>query len=340
MSGLSRLSIFRPDPFTLGIVGAVALASALPARGQTAEALGTLVKVAITAMFFLYGARLKRELVISNLTNWRLHVAITLISFVLFPLVALTSGVLVPHVLSPDLYVGIVFLSALPSTLQASIVFTSIARGNVAGAVCSASLSNLLGVVLTPLLVMLLLNRSGAGMSLHAIEAIALQLLVPFIAGQLSRPFIGGWADRHKALLTFIDRISILLLVYSAFSEAVAGALWQRLGAADIAAAVSVDVVLLIFVLLATRMIARRIGFSRADEIAIVFCGSKKSMVCGLPMANVLFAGGAIGVIVIPLMMFHQLQLIACAMLARRYAGEPPIVDDEARLGVTGSQPA
>lgn len=323
MSFLDRLSSFRPDPFTLGIIGAVAVASALPVRGDAAEAMSGLVKVAIVVLFFLYGARLPRELVVSNLANWRLHTAITLCTFALFPLLALMSGLLVPQVLSRDLYVGIVFLSVLPSTLQASVVFTSIARGNVAGAICSASLSNLLGVVLTPLLVALLLSADGAGVSLRSVEAIAVLLLLPFVVGQLSRPLIGGWADRNKRLLTFVDRASILLMVYSAFSEAVVGGLWHRLGLADFAAVVIADAALLVMVLIATTQIARRAGFSRQDEIAIVFCGSKKSMVCGLPMANVLFAGQALGVIVIPLMVFHQLQLVACAMLARRYAAEP-----------------
>ncbi|HET6389548.1 bile acid:sodium symporter family protein [Hyphomicrobium sp.] len=317
---LNRLHALRPDPFTLAIMTVVAIASMLPARGIAAESLGHLVKVVIVVLFFLYGARVPREAVIANLSHWRLHAMITLCTFVMFPLLALLSGALVPHVLSHDLYVGIVFLSVLPSTLQASIVFTSLAGGNVPAAICSASLSSLLGVVLTPALVALLLNGSGASVSLQSIEAITAQVLLPFIAGQLARPWLGRWADRNKAMLISIDRASILLMVYSAFSEAVVGGLWHRFGPADFSIIIAADIILLALVLVATTQLARRAGFSRADEIAIVFCGSKKSMVVGLPMANVLFAGQAVGVIVTPLMVFHQVQLIACAILARRYA--------------------
>ena len=317
---LNRLHALRPDPFTLAIMTVVAIASMLPARGIAAESFGHLVKVVIVVLFFLYGARVPREAVIANLSHWRLHAMITLCTFVMFPLLALLSGALVPHVLSHDLYAGIVFLSVLPSTLQASIVFTSLAGGNVPAAICSASLSSLLGVVLTPALVALLLNGSGASVSLQSIEAIAAQVLLPFIAGQLVRPWLGSWADRNKAMLISIDRASILLMVYSAFSEAVVGGLWRRFGLADFSIIIAADIILLALVLVSTTQLARRAGFSRADEIAIVFCGSKKSMVVGLPMANVLFAGQAVGVIVTPLMVFHQVQLIACAILARRYA--------------------
>lgn len=316
----ARLQVLRPDPFTLAIVMAVAGASVLPARGFAGESIGCLVKVAIAVLFFLYGARLPREVVIANLSHWRLHTMIALCTFVAFPVFALLLGVLLQNMLAHDLLAGIVFLSVLPSTLQASIVFTSLAGGNVPAAICSTSLSSLLGVVLTPALVALLLNASGANVSVGSVEAIAVQVLLPFVAGQFARPLLSTWADRNKSMLTCIDRATILLMVYGAFSEAVAGGLWRRLAPADFAIIIVVDIVLLVVVLVSTMQLARRAGFSRADEIAIVFCGSKKSMVVGLPMANVLFAGQAIGVIVIPLMIFHQVQLIACAILARRYA--------------------
>jgi sodium/bile acid cotransporter 7 len=318
----NRLQAFRPDPFTLAIVSVVVLASFLPARGLAAEALSYVVEIAIAVLFFLYGARLPRELVVANIAHWRLHLTITACTFALFPAFALASGFLVPDILSPDLYTGVVFLSVLPSTVQASIVFTSMAGGNVPAAICSASLSNLLGVVLTPALVALLLHANGASVSLESIEAILLQVLLPFAVGQLLRPWLSAWAERRKALLSRIDRGSVLIMVYSAFSAAVVGGLWHRLGFADFAAVVATDIVLLAVVLASTTMLARRLGFSRADEIAIVFCGSKKSMVVGLPMANVLFAGHALGDIVIPILIYHQLQTIACAILARRYAAQ------------------
>lgn len=317
---MSKALTFRYlDPFTLAIVTAVLVASVLPLSGQAAVAGSVAVKLIIALLFFTYGARLPRELVVENLANWRLHAMITFCTFVLFPLLALGSVVLVPSVLARDLYTGIVFLSVLPSTLQASVVFTSIARGNVAGAICSASLSNLLGVFLTPLLVALLLGKHAAPINIASIEAIVVQLLLPFVAGQLARPWLAGWADRNKASLTLMDRGSVVAMVYVAFSAAFLGGLRDQLALGDLAIVIVVDAILLGLVLILTRQLARQLGFSREDEIATVFCGSKKSLIVGLPMANVLFAGHAVGIIVIPLMVFHQLQLIACAILARRY---------------------
>jgi sodium/bile acid cotransporter 7 len=233
----------------------------------------------------------------------------------------------------------VILLCALPSTVQASIAFTSIARGNVPAALCSATLSNLIGIVLTPVLVGFLLSTgqggSQGGVSVHAVGDILAQLLLPFAAGQALRPWIGAWAERNRRLLTVVDRGSILLVVYAAFSEGMVAGIWHSIDAATMARLFVVDAALLVAVLAATTLLSRRLGFSRADEITIVFCGSKKSLASGLPMASVLFAGSSVGLIVLPLMLFHQLQLMVCATLARRYAAgttrTPP---------VTGTTPA
>jgi sodium/bile acid cotransporter 7 len=324
------LARLRLDPFTMALLTVVATASLLPVHGTGAEGLSVVTDLAIGIMFFLYGARLPREAVVSGLTHWRLHLLVLVSTFVLFPLLALAAGLLVPHLLSRDLYVGIVYLAVLPSTVQSSIAFTSIARGNVAAAICSASASNLIGMVLTPVMVGLLLSAHGGGLSLHAVESIAAQLFLPFAAGQALRPWLGRWAERNKKLLSYTDRGSILLVVYGAFSEAVVGGIWHQLPVSDLLVMVAVDGVLLALVLAITTLVSRGFGFDKEDEVAIVFCGSKKSLATGVPMANVLFAGQAIGVIVLPLMLFHQIQLMACAALARRYAARARVAANEA----------
>ncbi len=207
----------------------------------------------------------------------------------------------------------------LPSTVQSSIAFTSIARGNVPAALCAATLSNLLGMLLTPLLAGLLLSSQG-GFSIRGAGDILVQLLLPFLAGQLARPWIGEWAQRNKQLLGLVDRGSILLVVYTAFSEGVTQGIWHQLGLADLGRLMMVDAALLAAVLAITTYGSRFLGFSRADEVTIVFCGSKKSLASGLPMATVLLAGQSVGLIVLPLMLFHQIQLMVCAWLAKRYA--------------------
>lgn len=312
------LAALRPDSFTLLILATVGLASVLPATGAAAYGLDLAVQVSVATLFFLHGSRLAREAVLQAIGHWRLQLAILAVTFAVFPLLALGSGPVLVRVLDPTLCFGVLFLCCLPSTVQSSIAFTSLAHGNVPAAACAASASNLCGIAATPLLLGLLLSRQGE-VSLGAVGSIVLLLLVPFVAGQLARPWIGGWVGRRRLLLTTVDRGAILLMIYSAFGKAVVGGVWQRISGVDLLLVVVVCAVLLALVLLLTIAGARRLGFSRADETAIVFCGSMKSLVTGMPMANVLFPGAQAGLLVIPLIVFHQLQLLACAVLARRY---------------------
>jgi sodium/bile acid cotransporter 7 len=217
---------------------------------------------------------------------------------------------------------GILFLCALPSTVQSSIAFVAIARGNVPAAVCSASASSLLGIFVTPVLVGLLLatHHDANTSAWKSIGDICMQLLVPFIAGQIARRWIGRWVDRYRNTLKYVDQGSILLVVYTAFSEAVNQGLWQQMPLPTLGGLIVVCLVLLAIALWMTRLAARRLGFDKEDEITIVFCGSKKSLATGVPMAKVLFPVNAVGAIVLPLMLFHQIQLMVCAVLAQRYA--------------------
>ncbi|MBR0664605.1 bile acid:sodium symporter [Roseomonas hellenica] len=318
---LTRIwSSLHIDPYLAALVGTVALAALLPVRGAGAEAMDWAVRAAVALLFFLYGARLSPQAVLAGLMHWRLQAIIFASTFILFPAAGLLLTTLLRPWLTPELTLGIMFVCALPSTVQSSIAFTSIARGNVSAALCSASISNLLGMVLTPALMVVLLNTHGTGFSLKALADIALQLLLPFVAGQLLRPLIGAWLLRHKAITSVVDRGSILLVVYAAFSAGMVAGIWSRVSPTGLVIVLLLDMVLLALVLLVTTRVSRWCGFSTEDEIAIVFCGSKKSMAAGIPMANILFAGQALGLIVLPLMLFHQAQLFACATLARRYA--------------------
>jgi sodium/bile acid cotransporter 7 len=320
---LARLNL---DPFIVGIVCAAAIAFFLPARGVGATVANDATTVLIGLLFFLYGARLSTAETVAGMRHWRLQLVVFAATFVMFPLLGLAARVLVPTVLTPALYAGVMLLCAVPSTVQSSIVFTSIARGNVAAAICAASLSSLAGVLVTPVLVGLLITGgSGGGISAGSIVDIVLRLLVPFVLGQLSRRWIGGWLTAHKRPLRLIDRGSILMVVYTAFSAGVVAGSWHQLTALRLVGLILVNLVLLGLALGITWAGSRLLGFDRADRVTIVFCGSKKSLAAGLPMASVLFAGygaGAVGLVVLPLMLFHQIQLMACAALARRWAGK------------------
>jgi sodium/bile acid cotransporter 7 len=312
---------FLPDNFSLAIIATVAVASLLPCSGNAAEIFHKLTKAGIALLFFLHGAKLSREAILAGIAHWRLHLLVLSCTFMLFPLLGMAVKPVALWMATPQLYTGLLYLCMLPSTVQSSIAFVAVARGNVPAAVCSASASNLFGIFITPLLVGLFITRGAThGGSLNSVLAIVYQLLLPFIAGQLLRPWIGHWVDRNKATLKFVDQGSILLVVYTAFSEAVIQGLWQALPVRALIGLVLLNLLLLGLAILATTLLSRRLGFSREDEITIVFCGSKKSLASGVPMAKVLFAGSAVGMVVLPVMLFHQMQLMLCAVLAQRYA--------------------
>lgn len=324
MSQVSILSRLQIDVYIVALLATVAVASLLPARGVVATGFDHATTAAIGFLFFLYGARLSVKQAIDGLKNWRLHSIVLTSTFLVFPLLGLAARLLMPGVLSPELYAGLMFLCCLPSTVQSSIAFTSIARGNVAAAICSAAFSNLIGIVLTPLLVALLLFPGGeGGVSLDSVRDIMVQLLVPFTVGQLLRRWIGSVLTAHKKVLSYVDRGSILLVVYTAFSKGVTTGIWGHLSPVSLVLLLVVNIVLLTIVMVTTTVAARMLGFSHEDEIAIVFCGSKKSLVSGVPMATVLFPTATVGLTVLPLMLYHQTQLMVCAWLARRYATRP-----------------
>jgi sodium/bile acid cotransporter 7 len=179
----------------------------------------------------------------------------------------------------------------------------------------------MLGVVLTPLLVSSLLPAAGGGFSLHAYAAIAREILLPFILGQMIRPWSAAWLLRHPLMTAVVDRGSVLVVVYAAFSAGMAAGIWHLLSIKSLLAILAIDVATLAVVIIVTTWASRWLAFSTEDEIAAVFCGSKKSLAGGIPMAVILFPGHAVGLIVLPLMLFHQAQLFVCAALARRYAG-------------------
>ncbi|WP_019201535.1 bile acid:sodium symporter family protein [Tsukamurella sp. 1534] len=317
---LDKLSI---DGFIVAIFAAVGVAALFPAEGGAVPVVDGAVTVAIAILFFLYGARIHPREAIAGLKHWRLHAVILGFTFVVFPIIGVLLQFLPEALLMPSLYAGVLFMTLLPSTVQSSIAFTSIAGGNVPGAIVSASVSNLLGVFVTPLLVLALMATTGE-VQFHSssIVDLCLQLLLPFLLGQLLRPWIAEFVTRHAAALKYVDRGSIVLVVYAAFSAGMREHIWSQVSWVGVVQLIVLSVLLVLFMLWLTRFSAERLGFDRADMIAIQFCGTKKSMATGLPMAAVLFAGQPVGLLVLPLMIFHQIQLMMCAWLAARYGRE------------------
>ncbi len=319
----ARLRRLRPDPFVMALAATVAAATTLPCHGSGASVFHLLGILAIASLFFLQGARLSPEAILAGMTNWKLHAGIAGTTFVLFPILGSVVIALMPHAFGRPLALGILFLCALPSTVQSSIALTSIAQGNVAGAICAATASSLMGLVLTPLLFGLMSHVRGGGVDLSSMWQVFAELLLPFAVGHLLRPWIGAWTARNKRLLTVTDRGSILLVVYSAFSAAVTHGIWQQVPPAVLGMLALVVAALLATALLVTSIGARSFGLEHTDEVAVVFCGSQKSLVAGIPIASVMFAGPILGIVVLPIMLYHPMQLIVGAWLARRYAKRP-----------------
>lgn len=315
------MGFLRLDPMMVKLIITVLLATFLPAKGAFVPFFEWLTTAAIALLFFMHGAKLSREKIIAGSSHWRLHLWIMFSTFIMFPILGLLFVWWHPLPLSAELYSGFLYLCILPATVQSSIAFTSLAGGNVAAAVCAASASSLLGIFVSPLLVGLVMHvhSDAQGNGLEQVGKIMLQLLVPFLLGHFSRRWIGAWVEKHRSLIGKTDQTSILLVVYSAFSEAVVNGIWHQVNVMTLLLIVVGCLGLLAVVLIINVVAARAFGFKRPDEITILFCGSKKSLANGVPMANILFPASVIGILVLPLMIFHQVQLMACSFIARHY---------------------
>ena len=319
------------DPNLMFILASLALGLILPVAGTSADVLDVVTKVAIFVLFFGYGARLSAAESVAGLKNWKLHVAILGTTFIIYPLIALPLHLLPDALTSTPIKMGLIFLCLVPSTVQSSITFTSLAGGNVAAAMVSATASNVLGVLLTPLLVMLLIPNAGGGsVGLSQLWDVMLQLLLPFFLGQLSRFLTAKFMAKHKARLRFLDQGIICLIVYGAFSDLRVSGVWRQLQLVDLISVVIIVAALLTLMFWLTWHLGSWMGLPRQDQIALLFCGTKKSLATGVPMASVLFSGPIVSVLVIPLMLYHQAQLIVSSILAgklRNSTPEPPSSD-------------
>jgi len=310
---------FLPDRFLLLIIGMAVLGTLLPVHGDGRTVVSWLSKIMVGILFFLYGTRLERSEAITGLKHWRMHAVILACTFVVFPVIGMALRPLSPALIGPDLYRGILWICVVPGTIQSAVNFTSIAKGNVAGAVISSSLSNMLGVVITPLLAMWLMSTTGLVIAASSILDVVAQVLAPFVLGQLLRKWCAGFVLSHPKLKYF-DQATIAGVVYLAFADAITEHVWSRTNVRDVLLIVVIALVILAFMLWFTWHLAGWLHFERRDQIAIQFCGTKKSLTSGVPMAYVIFPAASVGLIVLPLMIFHQAQLMACSILASRYA--------------------
>ena len=315
----------RPDWFLLGMAAAVALAWVIPQPGAKGGALHPELvnQLAVSLIFFLHGLTLSFAALAAGTRQWRLHLLVQSSTFLLFPLLGLLLLLGLGTRVDPELRTGLFFLCALPSTVSSSVALTAAARGNVAAAVFNATLSSLLGVVLTPLWLSVVLGASGRALPLGSVVLdLVLWLVLPLFIGQAARHWLGAWASRNKRRINVVDRLTILVLVYTSFCDSVTAGVW-RSGGVALAVSATACVVLLSLLLTLTWLGGRCFGFARPDRITALFCGSKKTLASGVPMARLMFgAHPQLAIILLPIMIYHPLQLLVGGWLANRLAGD------------------
>lgn len=321
----------KPDWFMLGMVVAVALAWIFPGPGADGGWMHPelLTKIGVALVFFLHGLAISFEAMRAGMLRWKLHLVVQGCTFLFFPIIGLIVLWCGKGWIPEDAGMGFFYLCALPSTVSSSVAMTAAARGNVAAAVFNATLSSLIGIVLTPIWVSLVMEHSadGQGMEYGKVMLDLVQwLLVPLIAGQLLRPVFGAWAARNKKTIHIVDRGTILLLVYTSFCDSMQWGVWSGHGYGLLLGTALAALVLFAVVLATTNFTARLLGFSEEDRITAVFCGSKKSLAQGIPMARLIFGSNpALGIILLPILIYHPLQLFICGILASRWARRPVV---------------
>ncbi|MBY8025098.1 bile acid:sodium symporter [Vibrio fluvialis] len=321
---MNVLAKLRKEWFLVGMVVAIALATVTSEFGRSGGVihLDQLTGIGIAIVFFLHGLGLSPQAIKAGLTNWRLHVYIQMATFVVYPILWVIFGEAFLAYMPSALAFGFCYLLVLPSTISSSVAMTSVGKGNVPGAIFNASLSSILGVFITPLLIQLFMGFEGVQLDLlDSVISISKLLLLPMIAGQIMRPYLVAWVDRHKAVVNKVDKYVILLIVYNAFCDSVVNGIWSEFSVGLLATSIIICTVILLVMVHLIQWGARRTKFTLPDEVAAVFCGTKKTLAAGIPMAKVIFgADPSLGMILLPIMLYHPIQIFYCAVLANRYA--------------------
>lgn len=307
------------DGFVLTLISILIIGILVPVPASWTNFLTQLGTWAVTILFLVYGMRLRTSEVWAGLTNYRLQGSVFICTFLLFPIAGLALSTAATPLLGATFALGLLYLSLLPSTVQSSVSFTSIAGGNVAGAVCAATISNISGMLLTPALVWLFIGASS-GIDASSVVDVLLKLLLPFCVGQILQPWVGDWVRGRKFLTRAVDRGTILIVVAASITGATARGLWASVSIREVFWLLVFSLLLLAATFLFTWFLGARLGLNWGDRITLLMCGSKKSLATGLPMAAIIFPPAIVAAVTIPVIIFHQLQLMVAAVISRRLA--------------------
>ncbi|MCE0495478.1 bile acid:sodium symporter family protein [Vibrio salinus] len=321
----------KKEWFLLGLIAAILLATVSEQLGKTDGLihLDKLTGIGIALVFFLHGLGLSPEAIKSGVSNWRLHIYVQCATFVVYPLLWVIFGDGFLAIMPTALAFGFCYLFVLPSTISSSVTMTSVGKGNVPGAIFNASLSSILGVFITPFLIQIFMGFEGVELNLmSSVVSISKLLLLPMVAGQILRPLLMGFTQRHKSIVNKIDKYVIIMIVYNAFCDSVANHIWSDFSIGLLLLCIGICCVVLLTMVHSIQWGARKVGFERENEVAAVFCGTKKTLAAGVPMAKVIFGTDPnLGMILLPIMLYHPIQIFYCAILANRYASERVVID-------------
>jgi sodium/bile acid cotransporter 7 len=312
------------DGFLLMIGTMILLAYFLPEPGMVKEpiSLEEIANLGVSLIFLFYGLRLSVDKLKAGLVNWKMHIVVQLSTFLFFPLLVLAFRPLFINTDFELLWLGIFFLAALPSTVSSSVVMVSIAKGNIPAAIFNSSISSLIGVVVTPLWVGLFIASATGDFDVTQVFIkLIIQVLLPVIIGISLNSRFGNIAEKYKKQLKYFDQAVILSIIYTSFCKSFSDHIFEGFTALELVGLASGMMTLFFVVFLCVGLLSRLFGFSDEDRITVLFCGSKKSLVHGTVMSKVLFQHSTItGIILLPLMLYHALQLIAASIIAQSMA--------------------
>jgi len=313
--------------FMIGMPVAVALAWVIPEAGADGGWFRAEIttKLAVSAVFFVQGLTLPARALKDGASQVRLHFGVQGICFLIIPLVGLGLDQLVGASMAPDLRLGFLFLCVLPSTMVMAVALATVAKGNVAAAIFNAVLSNVLGVFLTPIWIAAILTTGGASeaQSLgQVLKEITLLLLAPLVVGQVVRRlWLKAWADARKKPLSNFSNATILFIVFAAFCNSVQANIWSQHGWSTILVTAGGVLGLMALAIGLTMLVARLMKLAPPEGIVLIVSGSQKSLAAGVPLAKVIFgAHPGLGLILLPIMLYHPLQLFICGWLVARHA--------------------
>ncbi len=284
--------------------------------------LKTIGSIGISLIFFFYGLKLSPEKLRAGLSNFRLHLLVQLSTFLLFPLIVLPFFPLMKTESQQTLWLALFFLAALPSTVSSSVVLTSLAKGNVPSAIFNASISGIIGIMVTPLWMGLFIHAKSGDFDFSQIYfKLFLEIILPVIIGLLLRPWLHQFTIRFSRQLTLFDKLVILLIVYRSFAASFHAGYFEGISWPDLLILLALVIGLFFLVYGIILSLTRALGFNREDRITALFCGSQKSLVHGSVFSNVLFANMSVaGIMLLPLMIFHAFQIFAISVISSRYA--------------------